>query len=126
MHPNFPDKSDPENKVYPNSGVVVKFSAAQKYTSTGLTIGLFRALCDQAGVPTQLFANRADEPGGSTLGHLLGQQVSIPMVDIGMAQLSMHSAVETAGAEDPQYMADACRAFFNSRFAPTADGSWTL
>lgn len=126
VHPNFPDKSDPENKVYPNSGVVVKFNAAQKYTSTGLTIGLFRALCDQAGVPTQLFANRADEPGGSTLGHLLGQQVSIPMVDIGMAQLSMHSAVETAGAEDPQYMADACRAFFNSRFAPTADGSWTL
>ena len=126
VHPNFPDKSDPENKVWPNKGVVVKFSAAQKYTSTGLTIGLFRAICQQAGVPTQVFANRADEPGGSTLGHLLGQQVSIPMVDIGMAQLSMHAAVETAGADDPQYMADAVKAFHNSRFAPAADGSWTL
>ena len=126
VHPNFPDKADPENKVWPNKGVVIKFNAAQKYTSTGLTIGLFRALCDQAGVPTQIFANRADEPGGSTLGHLLGQQVSVPMVDIGMAQLSMHSAMETAGADDPQYMADAVKAFFNSPFAPTADGSWTL
>ena len=126
VHPNFPDKADPENRVWPNKGVVVKFSAAQKYTSTGLTMGLFRAICEQAGVPTQVFANRADEPGGSTLGRLLCQQVSVPMVDVGLAQLAMHAAVETAGVDDPDYLAAACRAFFNSPFAPSGDGSWTL
>ncbi|MFQ7855733.1 MAG: hypothetical protein ACLRIS_11955 [Flavonifractor plautii] len=70
-------------------------------------------------MPVQVFANRADEPGGSTLGNLLGHQVSIPMVDIGMAQLAMHSAVETAGSRDPEYMARACAAFFQAEFTQT-------
>ena len=122
VHPNFTEKADPANKVYPNGGVVIKLSANQKYTTTGLTAGLFKAVCQQAGVPVQIFANRADEPGGSTLGNLLSQAVSIPMVDIGMAQLAMHSAVETAGSQDPAYMAKACAAFFQAGFAPIADG----
>ena len=122
VHPNFPEKADPANKVYPNGGVVIKYSANQKYTTTGLTAGLFQAICQKAGVPVQVFANRADEPGGSTLGNLLGHQVSIPMVDIGMAQLAMHSAVETAGSRDPEYMARACAAFFQAEFTQTADG----
>ncbi len=102
--------------------MVIKYSANQKYTTTGLTAGLFQAICQKAGVPVQVFANRADEPGGSTLGNLLGHQVSIPMVDIGMAQLAMHSAVETAGSRDPEYMARACAAFFQAEFTQTADG----
>ena len=122
VHPNFPEKADSANKVYPNGGVVIKYSANQKYTTTGLTAGLFQAICQKAGVPVQVFANRADEPGGSTLGNLLGHQVSIPMVDIGMAQLAMHSAVETAGSRDPEYMARACAAFFQAEFTQTADG----
>lgn len=122
VHPNFTEKADPANKVYPNGGVVVKLSANQKYTTTGLTAGLFKTICRQAGVPVQVFANRADEPGGSTLGNLLSQAVSIPMVDIGMAQLAMHSAVETAGSQDPAYMAKACAAFFQTHFTLTADG----
>ena len=122
VHPNFPEKADPANRVYPNGGVVVKLSANQKYTTTGLTAGLFQAICQQAGVPVQVFANRADEPGGSTLGNLLSHAVSIPMVDIGMAQLAMHAAVETAGSQDPAYMARACAAFFQTPFALTADG----
>ena len=122
VHPNFTEKADPANKVYPNGGVVIKLSANQKYTTTGLTAGLFKAVCQQAGVPVQIFANRADEPGGSTLGNLLSQAVSIPMVDIGMAQLAMHAAVETAGSQDPAYMAKACAAFFQAGFAPAADG----
>ena len=82
----------------------------KKYTTNGVTAGLFRAVCDEAGVPVQIFANRADEAGGSTLGNLLTQLVSIPMVDIGMAQLAMHSAAETAGSDDPAHMAKACEA----------------
>ena len=126
VHPNFPEKADPANRVYPNGGVVVKYSANQKYTTTGLTAGLFQAICRQAGVPVQVFANRADEPGGSTLGNLLGRQVSIPMVDIGMAQMAMHAAVETAGSRDPEYLSRACTAFFQSSFRLTGDGHYKL
>ena len=126
VHPAFPEKADPANKVYPNGGVVLKYSANQKYTTTGLTAGLFRAICQGAGVPVQVFANRADEPGGSTLGNLLSHAVSVPMVDIGMAQLAMHAAVETAGSRDPDHMARACAAFFASEFTLTADGFYRL
>ena len=122
VHPNFTEKADPANKVYPNGGVVIKLSANQKYTTTGLTAGLFQAVCRKAEVPVQVFANRADEPGGSTLGNLLGRQVSIPMVDIGMAQLAMHAAVETAGSRDPEYLARACAALYQADFTLTADG----
>ena len=126
VHPNFPDKSDPANRVYPNGGVVIKYAASQKYTTTGLTAGLFRAICGRVNVPVQVFANRADEAGGSTLGNLLARQVSVPMVDIGMAQLAMHSAVETAGSRDPAYMATACTAFLETDFLMTADGVYGL
>ena len=126
VHPNFPEKADPANRVYPNGGVVVKYSANQKYTTNGVTAGLFRAICEDAGVPVQIFANRADEAGGSTLGNLLTQLVSIPMVDIGMAQLAMHAAVETAGSEDPAHMARACQAFFEKQFTQTVDGDYTF
>ena len=126
VHPNFPEKADPENRVYPNGGVVVKLNASQKYTTTGLTAGLFRAVCQRAGVPVQVFANRADEPGGSTLGNLLSHAVSIPMVDIGMAQLAMHAAVETAGSQDPEHLSRACTAFFEANFTQCADGRYVL
>ncbi|MEQ2455740.1 M18 family aminopeptidase [Flavonifractor hominis] len=126
VHPNFPEKADPANRVYPNGGVVVKYSANQKYTTTGLTAGLFRAICQRAEVPVQIFANRADEPGGSTLGNLLGRAVSIPMADIGMAQLAMHAAVETAGSRDPEYLSRACTAFFQAQFTQTSDGCYRL
>lgn len=122
IHPNFASYADGDFPVRLGGGVVLKFNANQKYTTTGLTAGLFQAICQKAGVPVQVFANRADEPGGSTLGNLLGHQVSIPMVDIGMAQLAMHSAVETAGSRDPEYMARACAAFFQAEFTQTADG----
>ena len=126
VHPGFPEKADPENRVYPNGGVVVKLNASQKYTTTGLTAGLFQAVCQTAGVPVQIFANRADEPGGSTLGNLLSQAVSIPMVDVGMAQLAMHAAVETAGSRDPEYLSRACAAFFSADFTLHADGCYTF
>ena len=126
VHPNFGEKSDPANKVYPNGGVVVKYSANQKYTTNALTAGVFKAICQKAGVPVQTFANRADEPGGSTLGNLLGQQVSIPMVDIGMAQLAMHAAVETAGSHDPDYLAQACAAFYESSLSVEGDGRYSF
>lgn len=125
-HPNFAEKSDPQNLVKPGGGVVLKYSASQKYTTTAVTGGLFRAVCQRAGVPVQVFANRADMPGGSTLGHLLSAQVSIPMADIGLAQLAMHSCVETASSRDAGWLLDAMTAWYAADFSCTADGAYTL
>ena len=126
VHPNHPEKSDPANPVTLGGGVVLKFNASQKYTTSGLTAAVFGEICRKAGVPTQTFCNRADVPGGSTLGNLLGHQISIPMVDIGLAQLAMHAAVETASCADAEAMAKAVEAFYNIPLAQTADGEWTV
>lgn len=124
-HPNFPAKSDTEFPVVLNEGVVLKYNASQKYTTTGLTAAVFAELCHQNQIPVQRFANRADSPGGSTLGNLLCHQLSIPMLDIGLPQLAMHSAVETAGCRDALYMVQAIRAFYESSIMQERDGIWT-
>ena len=69
-------------------------------------------ICKRAGVPYQTYANRSDIPGGSTLGNLSVSHVSVQSVDIGLAQLAMHSAVETAGALDTEYAVRALKLFW--------------
>ena len=76
VHPNHPQKTDAENCVYMNEGIVIKSHAGQKYTSDAVSIAIFRNICKQAGVPVQFFANRSDEAGGSTLGNISSAQVS--------------------------------------------------
>ncbi len=112
VHPNHPEKTDLENCVYMNEGVVVKSHAGQKYTSDAVSIAIFKSLCETAGVPVQFFANRSDEAGGSTLGNISSGQVSLPAVDIGLPQLAMHSAYETAGVKDIEYMIRVIQVFF--------------
>ena len=126
VHPNFADKADPCNKVILGKGVVVKVNASQKYTTSGFTGAAFSAICKKAGVPVQTFANRADVPGGSTLGNLLGHQILMPMVDIGLGQLAMHSAMETASCADAEYMAKAVAAYYNTPIFQPKDGEWKL
>ncbi|XCP84659.1 M18 family aminopeptidase [Roseburia hominis] len=116
VHPNHPEKTDVENCAYMNEGVVVKSHAGQKYTSDGVSIGIFREICERAGVPVQFFANRSDEAGGSTLGNLSSAHVSLKAVDIGLPQLAMHSAYETAGIKDTLYMERVMEVFYRSRF----------
>ena len=118
--------ADNGHATHPNGGVVIKYSANQKYTTTGLTAGLFQAICKKAGVPVQVFANRADVPGGSTLGNLLGHQILMPMVDIGLGQLAMHSAMETASCADAEYMAKAVAEYYNTPIFQPKDGEWKL
>lgn len=92
VHPNHPELCDPVNRVVMNGGVVIKHNANQKYTTDGVSSAIFSDICARADVPVQHFANRSDQPGGSTLGNISGSHVSISMVDIGLAQLAMHSA----------------------------------
>ena len=125
-HPNFPEKADPANPVRMNGGVVLKVNASQKYTTSGLTGAVLREVCRLAGVPVQLFANRADMPGGSTLGNLQSMSLPIPMADIGLAQLGMHAAVETAGTRDVEAMVRVIAQFYRTHLRALADGAYTL
>lgn len=122
VHPNHPEHTDANNCVYMNEGVVVKSHAGQKYTSDGMSIAIVRELAECAGVPLQYFANRSDKVGGSTLGNIAMAHVSLNCVDIGLPQLAMHSAYETAGIKDTLYMVNLMKELFNSRFEETGSG----
>ncbi|MEI3428499.1 MAG: hypothetical protein V8Q82_04590 [Christensenellales bacterium] len=125
-HPNHPELSDPVNLVYMNEGVVIKFNANQKYTTDGVSEAVFHAICEHADVPVQHFANRSDMPGGSTLGNISGGHVSVNTLDIGLAQLAMHSSYETAGTKDVDYMIRAMRAFYETEIDCLRDGDYQL
>ncbi|MCR1887266.1 MAG: M18 family aminopeptidase [Longibaculum muris] len=120
VHPNHPEKTDVNNCVYMNEGVVVKSHAGQKYTSDGVSIAVFKGICEKAGVPVQFFANRSDVVGGSTLGNIAMAQVSMNSVDIGLPQLAMHSSYETVGIKDTYYMIQVMEEFFNSHIEETS------
>lgn len=125
-HPNFPQKSDPCAPVRLGGGVVLKYNASQKYTTNAVSGTIFRAICEKADVPVQVFTNRADEAGGSTLGNLQSHTLPIPMADIGLAQLAMHSAVETASVADAEAMTKAVAAFYRVHLRALGDGTYTL
>ena len=100
LHPNHPAISDPTNPVYLNEGIVIKHNANQKYTTDAASSAIFQKMCEEKNVPYQHFVNRSDVAGGSTLGNIANTHVSLNTVDIGMAQLAMHSSYETAGVLD--------------------------
>lgn len=126
VHPNHADKADPTNRPYLNKGIVIKYSANQKYTSDAVSGAIMRSICERAGVPYQTFTNRSDMPGGSTLGNKLQSQVSVNAVDIGLPQLAMHSSYETAGAKDTTYLIKAARVLFSSSVEETGAGSYKI
>ena len=122
VHPNHPEYSDPGNSPVLNGGVVVKFNANQHYTTDGVSSAIFRAVCRKADVATQVYANRSDLPGGSTLGSISNARVAVRTVDIGLAQLAMHSCVETAGAQDVESLVRAMRVLYGTNLRMDTDG----
>lgn len=114
VHPNHPEKSDPTNRPCLNGGIVIKFHGGQKYTTDAVSAARMRSICKEAQVPCQTYANRSDIPGGSTLGNISTAHVSVSSVDIGLPQLAMHSAVETAGVKDTKYAMEALKVFFSA------------
>lgn len=114
VHPNHPESSDPVNRPKLNKGIVIKHNAAQHYTTDAVSAAIFREICHKLNIPTQDFSNRADERSGSTLGSIANTHVSINTVDIGLAQLAMHSSYETAGTLDIELLIRAMRMFFSS------------
>ena len=123
VHPNHPEYADPDNRPVLNGGIVIKFNANQRYCTDAFSAGVFREICRRAGVPTQVFANRSDMPGGSTLGNIAITKTPVNAVDVGLPQLSMHSSFETAGAKDTEYLIMAMTEFFSSSVATDENGS---
>ena len=112
VHPNRPEKSDPTNRPYLNGGIVIKYHGGQKYTTDGISAAIIKQICQRAGVSWQTYANRSDILGGSTLGNLSAARVPVRTVDIGFAQLAMHSACETAGVQDVADMIKVMEGFY--------------
>ena len=123
IHPNHPEFSDPQNAPKLNGGLVVKFNAAQRYTTDGVSAALFTALCAKAGVQTQTYANRSDLPGGTTLGGIATTHAPLRAVDIGLPQLAMHSCYETMGSADLAELVTAATALYSHSLRTTGD-SW--
>ena len=114
LHPNHSEKYDQNNRAYMNKGLVIKHES-RAYTSDGLSLGLFINLFDEHKIPYQFCANRSDSRGGSTLGNISNNHSSLLSLDIGLAQLSMHSVIETAGNKDNDYMIKAIKAFYSTQ-----------
>lgn len=126
LHPNHPAISDPTNPVYLNEGIVIKHNANQKYTTDAVSSAIFQKMCEEKNVPYQHFVNRSDVAGGFTLGNIANTHVSLNTVDIGMAQLAMHSSYETAGVLDLDYMIAGMEAFYNSAVVAQCDGAYDI
>ena len=114
IHPNHPELFDVKNRPVLNQGIAIKESANQKYTTDAFSRSILRKILEKKNIPYQTFANRSDIAGGSTLGNLSNTAISMNAVDIGLPQLAMHSAYETAGTKDVGYAFDTLKAFFET------------
>ena len=126
LHPNHPELYDKNNAPILNKGIVIKYNAAQSYTTDSLSAALFKKVLDLKKIPYQYFANKTGSRGGGTLGNISNRHVSIISVDIGLAQWAMHSPVETAGAKDVKYMIDGIKAFYKSHIKLNSDNTYSI
>jgi aspartyl aminopeptidase len=110
-HPNYPERHEPGHHIAIDGGPVVKVNANQRYATDAGSAALLIEACQRADVPVQTFVGRNDQPCGSTIGPTTAARLGIPTADIGVAQLSMHSARELCGATDPGRLAAALTAF---------------
>ena len=125
-HPNHPELSDGLNAPDLNRGIVVKHAASQKYATDAVSDAIFSEICRLAGAPIQHFHNRSDIPGGSTLGNISTAHLPVNSVDIGLPQLAMHSACETAGVHDYESLLTCMTRFFSSKVSCDEDGTYRV
>lgn len=122
VHPNHPEYADPGNAPVMGGGLVIKYNANLSYCTDSVSAAVFRKICGRAGVKVQTYHNRADLPGGSTLGRISLAHVSVPTVDVGLAQLAMHSCYETAAVSDAIDLETAMAAYYGSTPEATESG----
>jgi aspartyl aminopeptidase len=110
VHPNYPDRHEPLHRPIVNAGPAIKWNANQRYATDPSSAQFFADACERSGVPWQRFVSRNNMPCGSTIGPITATRLGIATVDVGVPQLSMHSARELCGADDPLYLARALEA----------------
>lgn len=104
LHPNYPEKNDITNFPVLNGGIALKLATSQSYAGDAVALAIVKGICEEAGVNYQIYVNRSDIPGGSTVGSISSAMLSIRTMDIGLPLLAMHSAVETMGAQDQEQL----------------------
>ena len=113
IHPNVPEKCDITNQPQMGRGPALKIAASQSYAGDAEAVAVLKGLCRRADIPYQIFMNRSDLPGGSTLGSLLSANLPIRTMDIGIPITAMHSCRELMGAADQQALTDLITTFFS-------------
>ena len=113
VHPNYVERHDPGHRPMINHGPALKVNANQRYATSAATAATFQRACETAGVPWQVFVSRNNMPCGSTIGPITATRLGIATTDIGVPQLSMHSARELCGSQDPGHLARALGAYFS-------------
>ena len=112
IHPNYPQLHDPDHRPAVNAGPLLKVNANQRYTTEAPSAARWLRICRAAGVPTQPFVSNNSVPCGSTIGPLTATRLGLVSVDVGVPLLSMHSARELCGTQDPKWLAEALTAFY--------------
>eukprot|EP00043_Microstomoeca_roanoka_P006455 m.62879 g.62879 ORF g.62879 m.62879 type:complete len:474 (+) comp13419_c0_seq1:127-1548(+) len=113
IHPNYPEKHESNHKPLMNNGPVIKFNSNQRYATTAVTALILRRVAEIAGVPLQDVVVRNDSACGSTIGPILSSGLGIRTIDIGNAQLAMHSIREMGGSHDIKFAIDLFKTFYN-------------
>ena len=122
VHPNYMDKHDAGHLPSINGGPVIKTNVKQRYATNSVTSSRFKQLCEQANVPVQQFVSRADMGCGSTIGPIASSRLGVATIDVGIAQLAMHSCRELTGSKDSLRLALVLVAFFNN--SQSLDCNW--
>ena len=115
VHPNYEEKADPTNRPKLGGGPVIKLSASKSYASDGFGVALCKKLCKENDIPYQIFVNRSDMRGGSTIGPISEGQTDIQGLDLGIAMLGMHSVRELQSAKDQELFIKLVKAFLESK-----------
>ncbi|WP_420453654.1 M18 family aminopeptidase [Ilumatobacter sp.] len=111
VHPNYVERHDPNHRPLVGGGPAIKVNANQRYATSPRTASLFQRACESRNVPWQVFVSASDMPCGSTIGPVTATRLGIETLDVGVPQLSMHSARELCGVADPLHLTTALTAF---------------
>jgi aspartyl aminopeptidase len=115
VHPNYRERHDPEHQPIVNQGPAIKLNSNQRYATSARSAAMLQRVFAEAGVPSQIFVSRNNMPCGTTIGPITATRLGIETVDVGVPQLSMHSARELCGVDDPVSLATGLRHYFSNR-----------